>query len=92
MGSTYIELPNELKNPMKGLINMKDNDNKCFLLCHIRHLNLVKRYPERITKEDKNMINDLVYEGIKFPVSEMIIAELKDNAIFVLMCFVTKMD
>ena len=30
VGSTYIELPDELKNPMKGLINIKNNDNKCF--------------------------------------------------------------
>ena len=37
-GSTYIELPVKLKNPMKGLINIKSNDNKCFLWCHIRHL------------------------------------------------------
>ena len=69
-GSTYIELPNKLKNPMKGLINIEDSDNKCFLWCHIRHLNLVKTHPERITKEDKDMINDLNYAGIKFTVSE----------------------
>ena len=55
---------------MKGLINLKNNDNKCFLWCHIRHLNLVKTHPERTTKEDKNVINDLNYEGIKFPVSK----------------------
>ena len=55
---------------MKGLINIKSNDNKCFLWCHIRHLNLVKTYPERITKEDKNMTNDLDYEGIKFSFSK----------------------
>ena len=24
---------------MKGLINIKNNDNKCFLWCHIRHEN-----------------------------------------------------
>ena len=54
---------------MKGLINIKNNDNKCFLWCHIRHLNLVKTHPERTTKEDENMINDLDLEGIKFPVS-----------------------
>ena len=30
----------------------------------------MKTHPERITKEDKNMINDLNYEGIKFPVSK----------------------
>ena len=43
IGSTYIELRNGLRNPMKGLINIKNNGNKCFLWCHIRHLNLVKR-------------------------------------------------
>ena len=35
MGSTYIELLDQLKNSKKGLINIKNNDNKCFLWCHI---------------------------------------------------------
>ena len=69
IGSTYIELSNELKNPKKGLINIRNNDNKCFLGCHIRHLNSVVKNPQRITKEGKNIISDLDYEGIKFPVS-----------------------
>ena len=34
-----IELTNKLKNSMKGLINIKSNDSKCLLWCHIRHLN-----------------------------------------------------
>ena len=72
IGSTYIKLPDKLKNSMKGLINIKNNENKCFLWCHIRHLNLVKTHPERITKEDKKMINDLDCEGIEFPVSKEI--------------------
>ena len=38
-GSIYIKLPEELNHPMKGLINIKNNDNKCFLWCHARHLN-----------------------------------------------------
>ena len=29
--STYIELPDELKHARKGLVNIKNNDNKCFL-------------------------------------------------------------
>ena len=29
-GSSYIKLPVELKNPKKGLINIKNNDQKCF--------------------------------------------------------------
>ena len=49
--STYIELPDELRNSMKGLINIKSSDNKCFLWCHIRHLNLVKAHPERTAKK-----------------------------------------
>ena len=47
-GSPYIQLPNKLKNPMKGTINSKNSDNNCFLWCHIRNLN-----PERITNVDK---------------------------------------
>ena len=45
IGSIYTELPDGLKNSMKGLINNKNNDNKCFLWCDIRHLNLVKIHP-----------------------------------------------
>ena len=37
IGSTYIEILDKLKYPMKGLINIKNNDNKYFLWCHIRH-------------------------------------------------------
>ena len=32
IGSTYIGLPSELQHPMKGLINIQHNGNKCFLL------------------------------------------------------------
>ena len=63
-GCTYIELSRGLKNLMKGLINIKNNNNKCFLWCHIRHLNTLKIHPVRITKADKSMFNDLDYEGI----------------------------
>ena len=31
VGSTHIELPAKLNNKMKGVINIKNNDNKCFL-------------------------------------------------------------
>ena len=57
-----------MKNSNESLINTKNNDNKCFLWCHIRHLNLVETRPERIIKEDKKVINDLDYEKIEFPV------------------------
>ena len=36
-GSTYLELSNKSRNPIEDLINIKSNDSKCFLWCHIRH-------------------------------------------------------
>ena len=67
-GSKYIELPSGLRNSKKGLINVKNNDNKCSLWCLIRHLNIVETNPQKLTKEDEEMINNLHYPGIKFPV------------------------
>ena len=60
----------KLKNPKKGLINIKNKDNECFRWCHIRHLNSQKEDPQRIKKEDKQLKGGLNYEGIKFPVSQ----------------------
>ena len=68
-GSSYIELPQELNNPKKGLINLKNNDNECFRWCHIRYLNPQDVHPERIKKIDKEYINQLDYSGIEFPVT-----------------------
>ena len=70
IGSTYIELPSELQHSMKGLINIKNYDDKCFLWCHVRYLNLVDKNPQRIKEEDKKLVNKLNYEGINFPVSK----------------------
>ena len=57
-GSTYIGLPVKLRNPIICLINIKNNDNKCFLWCHITHLNPLRIHPERISKADKIMVNN----------------------------------
>ena len=67
-GSSYIELPPEIKNP-KSLINMKNEDNECFRWCHIRHLNPQNKNPQRINKIDKNLIKQLDYSNIEFPVT-----------------------
>ena len=45
-GSSYIELPINLKNPAKGLINIKNKDDECFRWCHIRHLSTKKKSSE----------------------------------------------
>ncbi|KAL9967825.1 hypothetical protein ACROYT_G026122 [Oculina patagonica] len=68
-GSSYIILPQELRNSSKGLINIKNKDNECFRWCHIRHLNKQDKYPQRIKKSDKAYIERLDYSEIEFPVT-----------------------
>ena len=68
-GSSFIQLPTELRNSAKGLINLKNNDNECFRWCHIRHLNPQDRNPQRIKKSDREYIDRLDYNGIEFPVT-----------------------
>ena len=84
-GRTYIKLLDKLGNSMEGLINIKNNDNKCFLWCHIRHLNPLKKHPEGITKADKNMVNDLDYEVLNFLSLKKILARFNRKIIFALM-------
>ena len=65
---SYMELPAYLKNK-KAIINMKNQDDKCFLWCVLRALNPVEKNKERV---DKNLISKqdtLNMKGIKYPVS-----------------------
>ena len=45
--SSYIDLPIELKHPKKGLLNIKNKNQKC-LWCHVRHINPSKEHPGKI--------------------------------------------
>ena len=58
-GSSYMDLPVELRSPRKGLINIKSKDQKCFLWCHVRHINPSKEHPERIRKIDKKLVKHI---------------------------------
>ena len=62
MGS-YIELPKKLQR--QGLINIKNEDQFCFIWCYIRYLNPVNKNPNRITKEDKKLFNN-IHEKLKY--------------------------
>ena len=46
--SFYMNLPVELRSPKKGVINIKNKDQKCFLCFQVRHITLSKGHPERI--------------------------------------------
>ena len=65
---SYIELPQALKN-RKAIINMKNQDDKCFMWCVLRALNPKDNHPERIDNDLKSKVDTLNMEGIQYPVS-----------------------
>ena len=42
-GCFYINLPVELRSPKKGVINIEKKDQKCFLCCRVRNINVSKK-------------------------------------------------
>ena len=67
-GSSYIELPEYLKNK-KAITNIKNDDDKCFLWCVLRALNPVKKNKERIDGTLKGKIDTLNMKDIKYPIT-----------------------
>ena len=84
-----MKLPVELRSAKKGLINMKKKDQKCFLWCHVRHINPVKVHPERITQKDKKLVENLDYDGLEVPVREKDFStiETKNNICINVFCY-----
>ena len=68
IGETWIKLPEELA-AKKGIINMKNKDNKCFLWCVLRALNPKDNHPEILDKKLMGNESSLNMEGICYPVS-----------------------
>ena len=66
LGGSYIPLPKVLNNSMKGLINLKNKDHKCFMWCHVRMLNPQNKNTERITKQDKRIAAYLNIQILSF--------------------------
>ena len=64
---SYIDLPPNLKNK-KAIINMKNQDDKCFLWCVLRALNPKNNHPERVDKDLISKQDTLYMKGIKYPV------------------------
>ena len=61
-GSSCMDLLVELRSPRKWLINIKNKDKKCFLWCHVRHINPSNEHPERIKTTDKKIPEKLNYD------------------------------
>ena len=91
--SSYVKLPAELKSPKKGLIKIKNNNQKSFLWSHVRQINPAKIHPDRITREDKKIVNNLNYDGIEFSVQEKDFSKIekKNNICINMFCCENKL-
>ena len=91
-GSSYIAFT-VLKSQINGLTNIKNNDQKCFLWCHIRHINPVKIQLERITKKNEELVNNLSYNEIEFSMTEKHFSKIElKNIIFInVFCYENKL-
>ena len=76
-GSSYMDLPVELRSPRKGLINIRCKDQKCFLWCHVRYINPSKEHPERMKKTDKKLLKSLIIMELGFPCKKKILTRFK---------------
>ena len=61
---SYIELPKSLSR--QGLINIKNNDNYCFIWSYIRFLNPQEKNPNRIKMTDKKLFDEIKQKLINF--------------------------
>ena len=67
-GNSYIQLPNKLAQK-KAIINMKNEDDKCFTWSVLRALNPVESNAERIDKDVKQKEDSLNMTGVVYSVS-----------------------
>ena len=66
-GSSYMPLDPYLANK-KALINMQNEDDKCFMWCVLRALYPKVNHPERIDKDLKSKQDSINMKGIHYPV------------------------
>ena len=76
-GSSYIPLDPYLANK-KAIINMKNEDDKCFMWCVLRALYPKDKNAERIDKDLKSKQDIINMKGIHYPVSLKDIKRFED--------------
>ena len=70
----YIELPEQYRNSKKGLVNIRNDDDKCFQYCIIAALHPPNNKKTRIDyyqskKVQENIVPLYNWNGVKFPTS-----------------------
>ena len=76
-GSSYMDLPVELKSPRKGLINIKNKDKKCFLWCHLDILIFQINIQKEFKKLTKKLLKNLIMMELSFLYKKKILTRLK---------------
>ena len=74
--SSYIELPGKYKES-KSIINIKNNDQYCFLWCILAYLYPVEDHEDKISKYLMHE-NKLNLKGSEFPMKSKTFPNLKD--------------
>ena len=64
---------------MKGLINIKNKDQKCFMWCYVRLMNPTNGHLERINKQDKKIAANLNCSDIVFPLDIKDYGKIEDR-------------
>ena len=76
-GSSYMDLPVELKSSRKGLINIKNKNQKCFLWCHVRHINLSKEHQKKLEKLTNKLLKNFIMMKLSCQCKKKILTKLK---------------
>ena len=77
-GSSYIDLPKAWMHPTKRFLNIQNNDDKCFLWCHLAKIFPATHHKERVTKY-RDHINKVNYKDITFPVTLRQVPKIEDQ-------------
>ena len=91
-GSSYINLPVELKSPRKGLSTSKTKNKNIFYGVMLGILILQKNIQKELKKLTKKLLKNLIMMELSFPCKKKILARLKKRIISASMCLVMKMS
>ena len=89
-GSFYMDLPVELRSPRKGLINIKNKDQKCFYGVMLGIFQ--KSIQKELRKLTKKLLKNLIMMKLSFPCKEKILVKLRWKTIYALLCLIMKMS
>ena len=82
--SSYFPLPKKLRNTMKGLINIQNDDDECFKWWLVRYLNHVNKNSAKIWNFDEELAKQLTFKVVNFLVHKRNYAKMvKRNNIFI---------